>query len=57
MLANSRIFTKENPMELEHSIRLASLGLAAKNIFQDMVVRRLIGFTRLLKLATNILES
>ncbi|XP_031635874.1 acidic phospholipase A2 PA4 isoform X3 [Contarinia nasturtii] len=54
---NSRIFAKETPMELENSIRLASLGLAAKNIFHDMVVRRLIGFTRLLKLATHILES
>lgn len=47
----------ENSPELESSIRFASLGLAAKNIFQDMVVRRVVGFTRLLKLASNIWDS
>ena len=49
--------TKENSPELDKSIRLASLGLAAKNIFQDMVVRRVVGFTRLVKLASNIWDS
>lgn len=50
-------YTRENSAELENSIRFASLGLAAKNIFQDMVVRRVVGFTRLLKLASNIWDS
>lgn len=48
---------EENSAEIDKSIRLASLGLAAKNIFQDMVVRRVVGFTRLVKLASNIWDS
>lgn len=50
-------YSEENSAELDKSIRLASLGLAAKNIFQDMVVRRVVGFTRLVKLASNIWDS
>lgn len=51
-------FTRENSKEsnndLDHSIRLTSLGLAARNIFNDLIVRRIAGFARLLRLATDI---
>lgn len=43
--------------ELDSSIRLVSLGLIARHLFEDMIVRRIVGFTRLLKLASNIWDS
>lgn len=50
-------YTRVNSDELEKSIRFASLGYAAKNIFQDMVVRRVMSVARLWKLASNIWDS
>lgn len=46
-----------NSDQFDHSLRFASLGLAAKNIFQDMIVRRITGFARLVRLASNIWDS
>lgn len=46
-----------NSDQFENSLRFASLGLAAKNIFQDTIVRRITGFVRLMKLASNIWDS
>lgn len=36
------------------NVRLASLGLAAKNIFQDIVVRPLSGFTKFLQTSVQV---
>lgn len=51
-------FTRENANESNHkfdeSIRFTSLGLAVRNIFNDMIVRRIAGFARLLRLASDI---
>lgn len=49
-------YTRENSSntnELDNKIRIASLGLAIRNIFNDIIVRRINGFIRFLKLATK----
>lgn len=54
-------FTKNNTNdfsdELQHSIRFASLSLAAQNIFHDLVVRRIESFMRLIKITKLIWHS
>lgn len=55
--SSSYDYTREKSIELEHSIRFVSLSLAAKHIFKDMVVRRFVGFIRLVTLASSILDS
>lgn len=54
-------FTKNNTNdfsdELQHSIRFASLSLAAQNIFHDLIVRRIESFMRLIKITKLIWHS
>lgn len=54
-------FTRDNSNELsedlDHSIRFASLGLAARHLFEDLIVRRIVSFTRLIKMTSNIWHS
>lgn len=54
-------FTKNNtnelPDELQHSIRFASLSLAAQNIFHDLIIRRIASFVRLIKMTKLIWTS
>lgn len=54
-------FTRDNsnelPEDLDHSIRFASLGLAARHLFEDLIVRRIVSFTRLIKMTSNIWHS
>lgn len=60
-LPSNNDFTKENANDssdnLDTTIRFASLGLAVKNIFQDLIVRRFVSFTRLNRMASYIWES
>lgn len=49
--------TNEIPNELDHTIRFASLGLAVKNIFHDLIVRRILSFARLIQMTSFIWES
>lgn len=41
---------------LSPNVRLASLGLAAKSIFKDIVIRPLAGITRFFKTTGNVLD-
>lgn len=60
-LPSNNDFTKDNANDssdnLDTTIRFASLGLAVKNIFQDLIVRRFVSFTRLNRMASYIWES
>lgn len=49
--------TKDFSNELQHSIRFASLSLAAQNIFHDLIVRRIASFMRLIKITTTIWDN
>lgn len=46
--------TNNFPDELQHTIRFASLSLAAQHIFHDLIVRRIASFVRLIKITTSI---
>lgn len=52
-------FTKNNTIvltdQLQHTIRFASLSLAAQNIFHDLVIRRIASFFRLIQITKSIL--
>lgn len=53
-------FTRENTnttSDFDNSIRLASLRLAAKNIFKDIVLRPINGFARFFKTAATIWDK
>lgn len=53
-------YTRDNASisdELDNSIRLASLPMVARNIFNDIFVQRISAFGRFLRLATNVLST
>lgn len=53
-------FTIEKPngtAEIDGRIRLASIGLVAKNIFKDIVIRPIHGFAKLVQTARGVWES
>lgn len=52
-------FTREakKPTEIDNHIKLASIGLIAKNIFKDIVVRPIKGLALLAKTAKTVWET
>lgn len=53
-------FTRDDPndtTEIDGKLRLASLGLAVRNIFNDVIVRRVVGFIRFIRLSSTILKA
>lgn len=53
-------FTIEKPngtAEIDSRLRLASIGLLAKNIFKDIVIRPIHGFAKLVQTARGVWDS
>lgn len=57
---NTHDFTRElvhQTPELDKHIRLASIGLVARNIFKDIVIRPIKGLAKLMLTAGDVLEK
>lgn len=53
-------FTIEKPngtAEIDSRLRLASIGLVAKNIFKDIVIRPITGFAKLVQAARGVWDT
>lgn len=50
-------FTRDDPNDIDGRVRIASLALAVRTIFNDVIVRRVIGFVRFVQLGTAIWKS
>lgn len=50
-------FTRDDPNDIDGKVRIASLALAVRTIFNDVIVRRFVGFVRFVHLSTAIWKS
>lgn len=56
--SNDFTIDKSNPMNgIDHRLRLASIGLLAKNLFKDIVIRPISGFAKMVHTAKSVWDS